>query len=86
MFRPVNGAEVLEAGLLGEDEDDGVVAVSAAGVHGDGGRLVHHHQVLRHRDQADGGRRHRDLVPAIGISALYCQCSPAAVLFPIIGG
>ena len=33
MFRPVNGAEVLEAGLLGEDEDDGVVAVAAAGVH-----------------------------------------------------
>ena len=65
MFRPVNGAEVLEAGLLGEDEDDGVVAVAAAGVHGDGGRLVHHHQVLRHRDQADAGRRHRDLVPAM---------------------
>ena len=61
----MNGAEVLEAGLLGEDEDDGVVAVAAAGVHGDGGRLVHHHQVLRHRDQADGGRRHRDLVPAM---------------------
>ena len=61
----MNGAEVLEAGLLGEDEDDGVVAVAAAGMHGDGGRLVHHHQVLRHRDQADAGRRHRDLVPAM---------------------
>ena len=53
MFRPVNGAEVLEAGLLGENEDDGVVAVAAAGVHGDGGRLVHHHQVIRHTDDPD---------------------------------
>ena len=67
----MNGAEVLEAGLLGEDEDDGVVAVAAAGVHGDGGRLVHHHQVLRHRDQADAGRRHRDLVPAMAGYLLY---------------
>ena len=61
----MNGAEVLEAGLLGEDEDDGVVAVAAAGVHRDGGWLVHDHQVLRHRDQADAGRGHRNLVPEV---------------------
>lgn len=89
MFRPVNGAEVLEAGLLGEDEDDGVVAVAAAGVHGDGGRLVHHHQVLRHRDQADAGRRHRDLVPAMAGYRDICfilSVLPNGGSIPIIGG
>ena len=84
LFRPVNGAEVLEAGLLGEDEDDGVVAVAAAGVHRDGGGLVHNHQVLRHRDQADAGRGHRNLVPAMaGYRDIYFILSPAEVLFPI---
>ena len=80
----MNGAEVLEAGLLGEDEDDGVVAVAAAGVHRDGGGLVHHHQVLRHRDQADAGRGHRDLVPEVAsYRDIYFILSPAEVLFPI---
>ena len=42
----MNGVKLFVAELLGEYEDDGVVSVPTAGVHGNAGRLVHHQPVL----------------------------------------
>ena len=61
-FAPVNGPQVLESLLLGEDEHHCVVPVAAARVDGDGGGLVDHHEVLGHPDHLDPGVSHRHLV------------------------
>ena len=62
LVSPVNGPQVLETLLLGEDEHHGVVPVAAARVDGDGGGLVDHHEVLGHPDHLDPGVSHRHLV------------------------
>ena len=58
----MNCSQVLESLLFCEDKDYGVVPVAATGVHGDGGGLVDHDEVLRHPDHADPGVSHRHLV------------------------
>lgn len=68
----MDGAEILESLLLGQDEDHGVVAVSTAGMDRNGGWLVHHHQVLRHGDHRDMFVRHGNLVSAKINSFMYC--------------
>ena len=58
-------SQVLESLLLGEDENHGVVPVAAAGVDGNGGGLVHHHEVLSHPDHPDPGVSHGHLMSEI---------------------
>lgn len=52
----MDGAQVLEVVLLGEDEDDRVVAVAAARVYGYGGGFVYDDHVAVHVHDGDGLR------------------------------
>ena len=61
---PMNSPQVLQSEVLGQDEDHGVVAVPAAGVDGNGGRLVDNDQVIILGNDLDLFRRHGHFMSA----------------------
>lgn len=54
--------ELSDAQLLAQDEDDRVVAVATARVHGDGGGLVDHQHLPVVGEHLQGSADHRGLV------------------------
>ena len=59
---PMNSPQVLQSEVLGQDEDHGVVAVPAAGVDGNGGRLVDNDKIIILGNYLDLFSRHRNFM------------------------